>query len=1450
MFVVNSGVGYTGNNNPIFKFIPYYTAFSPRSIRNCSLWLDGNDPAGTGVQPASGNLATWVDKSTSGTNATAGTSVYPQFTQSFLNNLGVVGLTNPADYFTVANNLNSTSLTYIFVMQPTSANTGGNCGLLSTDTVGLYGRSIALNNMVFQIEYYSGYAATSITTNASTWYIVTVVFNGTSSITLSYNGIISTYSGSGTGTNSSGLTIGSYNSTSSYTTYNANFYLAEALVYTTALTQTEFQTVESYLAQKWGLTTSLPANHLNFTAPAGMPASTPSPTITIYISRSPPLYAFTSFTFTNATATLQTGPILSQCLTAYAGTPWLSNYFTMTTQGYQLWTVPDTITYTIVCAGAANNNPTNGYGYGVIIGTAIALTRGQIIQILIGQMGDLYTNFSSCGGGGSFVATGLTPSTGVCLVAAGGGGGFNYITTAGTSLQNGTISTSGNTVGSTAGGTAGGGGTGGIYYTQGGAGFIGNGGQPTNYPDPSAPLSFINGGTGGLGSASKNGGFGGGGAINSSTGGGGGGGYSGGAGPYADYGGGGGSFPAGATLFGYNTGQGFVSIYATTYTVVPTGGSISISTLSSTGGTIIFTGMTNAIYYTYYLTTSGSSIASPLYTASTTSPGTYSITLTIAAGTTYYAAVVGLNSVGSSSTIFSSAYIFPGIIATVTLSGLSSTGGTLTWTTSTLATGYNWYVGTGYGTGVIASATVSSSITSVNFLYNLTNSYYYGWVQPTTGGGSALGSITYSPNQYYSTATGTLYAFTSFTFTNAGATGRYGPTLTQCQSAYAGTSWATGGTYLTMTTQGYQLWTAPATGTYTIMCAGAATSVNSLAFYGYGAIIGATVSLIVGQQVQILVGHMGITYYSESSGGGGTFFASGIVPAGGSCLVAGGGAGGWSGTGSGSNQNGSSTTSGNASSDGYSGGTNGNGGAVPSNWSFSGAGFIGNGLISVNFGPSSSVSLSFINGAIGSYDSTYGSVGSFGGGGGPNFGYGAGGGGGGYSGGGSAGATNGGSGGGGGSFPSGATFLGYNQGQGFVYVYAGTYSSVPTGGSISLTSFTATGVTITLTAGTNALTYNYYITTSGSSIASPIYSGTATTTGTPITISLSFSPGTTYYGALVLNNLVGSGATIFTSAYAFPGDTIVGFSSISTSSITLTWTASTNATSYAWSVSTAASGGTVLASGTTASLTSGATSVTLSAGTNYYGRVIPSSASITGKTYVTGATQTSGTVSYTSVGYIQAYTVPSGRSTVTVTLTGGGGGGGGYSSGGAGAYVSGTMAVTAGTTYYIIVGAGGNGSTGSTQSSVYAYGGGGIATPGSTYGGNGGGRSAIQATLGTDYVDAGGGGGSGYGAGGAGGANGSAGINSDNSTAGGAGGTQSSGGANYTGTNGFAGLSGGGGGGYYGGLGGGTSPSSRGGGGGGSSLTTNLTGVTVTTGGGGAGGANYTAGGNGTVTIV
>ena len=66
-----------GTNRPLLKQIPYYTAFSPRLVGGCSLWLDGNDPAGTGARPSNGTtLTTWVDKSGSGYSTTSGNGVF------------------------------------------------------------------------------------------------------------------------------------------------------------------------------------------------------------------------------------------------------------------------------------------------------------------------------------------------------------------------------------------------------------------------------------------------------------------------------------------------------------------------------------------------------------------------------------------------------------------------------------------------------------------------------------------------------------------------------------------------------------------------------------------------------------------------------------------------------------------------------------------------------------------------------------------------------------------------------------------------------------------------------------------------------------------------------------------------------------------------------------------------------------------------------------------------------------------------------------------------------------------------------------------------------------------------------------------------------------------------------------------------------------------------------
>ncbi len=229
----------------------------------------------------------------------------------------------------------------------------------------------------------------------------------------------------------------------------------------------------------------------------------------------------------------------------------------------------------------------------------------------------------------------------------------------------------------------------------------------------------------------------------------------------------------------------------------------------------------------------------------------------------------------------------------------------------------------------------------------------------------------------------------------------------------------------------------------------------------------------------------------------------------------------------------------------------------------------------------------------------------------------------------------------------------------------------------------------------------------------------------------------------------------------------------------------------------------------------------------------------------------------TSTAGTTTWTAPCGVSTITVQLWGGGGGGGYYGSGGAGAYVYGTMAVTAGNTYTIITAGGGAAGVNSPAGGTGGGGAGGGATS-ADYTGGGGGRTAIQIVAGTDWATAGGGGGGAsysydyYADGGNGGATtGTGGIGDISGTAGGTNGggggaTTAAGGSAGTGNNvnGTAGSlytggpgasstygGGGGGGGYYGGGGGGGTTSATrkdGGGGGGSSYTANLGSVTNT----------------------
>jgi len=192
-----------------------------------------------------------------------------------------------------------------------------------------------------------------------------------------------------------------------------------------------------------------------------------------------------------------------------------------------------------------------------------------------------------------------------------------------------------------------------------------------------------------------------------------------------------------------------------------------------------------------------------------------------------------------------------------------------------------------------------------------------------------------------------LYQFTSHMFTNAGVTGRTGPTLSQLRSSYSSVPWAQDSAFLNVVTQGVQEWTVPDTGNYRILVRGGkGGGVNG----GLGASMQGDFNLTKGQILKILVGQQGGSSGFSGGGGGGTFVyinANDSFP-----LIAAGGGGGQSG-GTRAGVGGSSSTSGTAGTIGANtgtpgaGGTNGSAGQTfddTSNcWdSAAGAGWLGN----------------------------------------------------------------------------------------------------------------------------------------------------------------------------------------------------------------------------------------------------------------------------------------------------------------------------------------------------------------------------------------------------------------------------------------------------------------------------------------------------------------------------
>ena len=255
------------------------------------------------------------------------------------------------------------------------------------------------------------------------------------------------------------------------------------------------------------------------------------------------LYDFQDATFTNDGKTGYQGPSLAEARNGMSGTSHNNfkndtNFFTVA-NGIQYWTVPINGTYRITATGAGMWNHRQG-GYGASMRGDFSLTQGEIIRILVGQVG----RQGGDAAGGSFVTKSpYNTNASILVVAGGGGGGHSNGFQSNSNASTGTSGRQASTPGSTGYGGSGGSG-GGSDNSGGGGGFFGNGTDGGG--SGSGGKAYVNGGYGGY-EGSDNAGFGGGGTSGNSHGGGGGG-YSGGGGSGGNpwHGGGGGSYNNGS----------------------------------------------------------------------------------------------------------------------------------------------------------------------------------------------------------------------------------------------------------------------------------------------------------------------------------------------------------------------------------------------------------------------------------------------------------------------------------------------------------------------------------------------------------------------------------------------------------------------------------------------------------------------------------------------------------------------------------------------------------------------------------------------------------------------------------------------------------------------------------------------------------------------------------------
>jgi len=229
--------------------------FSPASVSGCALWLDAADSST--YTNTGGIISSWKDKVV-GTTTTAQLGSGP--TLSSINGLSALYFNAGSNIMAINVTQSTTNRTFFMVFN-TASNTGAY--IWPSSSSGWEIQANTSNTLVLSDQNVAYVQYSGIIPLASPL-LISITYAGNTNTQFNVNG-----TGPGTYANQNGRSFLSTDNThyigGNLSGYASSFYLGEIIEYNSSLTVAQVQQVEGYLAQKWGLTASLPSGHPGLT---------------------------------------------------------------------------------------------------------------------------------------------------------------------------------------------------------------------------------------------------------------------------------------------------------------------------------------------------------------------------------------------------------------------------------------------------------------------------------------------------------------------------------------------------------------------------------------------------------------------------------------------------------------------------------------------------------------------------------------------------------------------------------------------------------------------------------------------------------------------------------------------------------------------------------------------------------------------------------------------------------------------------------------------------------------------------------------------------------------------------------------------------------------------------------------------------------------------------------